>query len=184
MRFILQSSLIAAVAAGPGCALFLEQPATPLQRAAARGDIPAVRALIAEGAEIDRPDHLGATALYWAARGGHPLGPHRCRGEATDRPAVTTALLDLGANPNIQDRRPRGFGRSSGWTPLFVALHHEQFQTAAVLLQRGADPNIRSDQGLSVMEMAAAEGAPRELIALIVARGFDPQRAARREPDR
>jgi ankyrin repeat protein len=92
---------------------------------------------------------------------------------------VIAALLDLGADPNIPDRRPKGLGRSSGWTPLFVALHHEQFASAQTLLERGADPNIRSDQGLSVMEMAAGEGAPKELIALLLEKGFDPQKAQR-----
>jgi ankyrin repeat protein len=81
-------------------------------------------------------------------------------------------LIALGANPNIQDRRPRGFGRSSGWTPLFVALHHDQFHSAAALLERGADPSIRSDQGMSVMEIASAEGAPQPLRDLMVAKGF------------
>ncbi len=112
-----------------------------------------------------------ATALYWAARGGHRLGPHQCGGELPNRPEVVATLIALGANPNIQDRRPQGFGRSSGWTPLFVALHHEQFKTAALLLDKGADPNIRSDQGMSAMMMASAEGAPAELIALMVAKG-------------
>jgi ankyrin repeat protein len=90
---------------------------------------------------------------------------------------VIAALLDLGANPGLRDRRPRIPGASSGWTPLFVALHHEQFKSAAVLLEHGADPNIRSDQGMSVMEVASGEGAPRELIELILAKGFDPQLA-------
>ncbi len=134
-------------------------------------------ALVKAGADINAPDALGGTPLHWAARGGHAIGPHRCHGEAADRPAVIAALLDLGANPNLRDRRPRIPGASSGWTPLFVALHHEQFQTAAVLLEHGADPNIRSDQGMSVMEVASAEGAPRDLIELILAKGFDPQLA-------
>jgi ankyrin repeat protein len=180
MRFILKSSLILAIAAGVGCTDFSERPVMPLHEAAWKGDVAAIRALVSAGAEVDLADDMGATALYWAARGGHALGPHRCGGEADERPAVIAALLELGANPNLQDRRPRGFGRASGWTPLVVALHHEQFKSAAVLLERGADPNIRSDQGMSVMEVAAAEGAPKELIALIVAKGFDPQRAERR----
>jgi ankyrin repeat protein len=179
MRFAMHSSLIVTIVAGASCAPFFDRPLTPLQQAAVRGDLAAIRTLVADGAGVDDPDSLGGTALYWAARGGHPIGPHPCRGEAADRPAVIAALLDLGADPNRQDRRPRGFGRSSGWTPLFVALHHEQFQSAAVLLQRGADPNIRSDQGRSVMEIAADEGAPRSLIQLIVDKGFDPQLADR-----
>jgi cytohesin len=164
-----------------GCALFYEAPATPLHEAAWKGDLDAVRALVTAGADINALDAHGGTPLYWAARGGHTLGPHRCRGEAADRPQFIVALLELGADPNIRDRRPRIPGASSGWTPLVVALHHEQFESAAVLLEHGADPNLRTDQGTSVMEVAAGEGAPRELLELILAKGFDPQLARRRQ---
>ena len=160
--------------------MFWGVPGTPLHDAAWRGDVAEIRRLVRDGADINATDDLGATALYWAARGGHRLGPHRCGDEAAGRPGVIAALLELGADPDVQDRRPKGFGRSSGWTPLFVALHHEQFASARVMLEHGADPNILSDQKLSVMSMASAEGAPRELIALMLQKGFDPQRARRR----
>jgi ankyrin repeat protein len=159
-----------------GCAGFFDEPKTPLQRAAFAGDVAAVTALAAGGADVNERDALGNTALAWAARGGHPVGPHRCLGEAADRAETVATLLALGADPNLADSRPRGFWRASGWTPLFVALHHEQFTLARVLLEHGADPNIRSDQGMSVMEMAAGEGAPRELLALMLEKGFDPRK--------
>ena len=156
-------------------------PATPLHAAAARGDVARIRELVKDGADINARDDLGATALYWAARGGHPLGPHKCGTEDPQRVAVIATLVELGADPNLQDRRPKGWGRSSGWTPLFVALHHAQFTSARVLLEHGADPNLLSDQGMSVMAMASVEGAPKDLISLLVAKGFDPQLARRRE---
>jgi ankyrin repeat protein len=185
MCFVFKSALrpfgAAAVAlAMTGCALFYDTPSTPIHEAAWTGDIEAVRALVRAGADINAPDALGGTPLYWAARGGHAIGPHQCRGEAPERAAVIAALLELGADPNVPDRRPRIPGGSSGWTPLFVALHHEQFKSAAILLEHGADPNLRSDQGKTVMEVASGEGAPRELLELIMAKGFDPQRARRR----
>jgi uncharacterized protein len=180
MRFVLRSSLLLAVTTGAACSMFWEVPSTPLYEAAWRGDVAAIRQLVTDGANVNATDDMGATALYWAARGGHRLGPHQCKGEDAARPDVIRALLAFGADPNIQDRRPKGFGRSSGWTPLFVALHHEQFSSARVMLEHGADPNLLSDQGMSVMSMAAAEGAPRELVALLVEKGFDPQRTYRR----
>jgi ankyrin repeat protein len=185
MNSILKSALIVACCGAPmlsaGCVMFYDRPALPIHDAAWKGEVERIRALVTAGADVNALDALGGTPLYWAARGGHAMGPHRCRGEAADRPAVIAALLALGANPNLADRRPRLPGASSGWTPLFVALHHGQFASATLLLQHGADPNIRSDQGVSVMEMAASEGAPRELIELIVAKGFDPQ-LARQQP--
>ena len=179
-NFAVRSALLLAVTTGSACSMFWELPATPLHDAAWRGDVAAIRQLVNDGGDVNAADDMGATALYWAARGGHPLGPHQCTGEEPGRPEVIAALVALGADPNIQDRRPQGFGRSSGWTPLFVALHHEQFRSARVLLEHGADPNILSDQGMSVVSVAAAEGAPRELIALMMEKGFDPQRMRRR----
>jgi len=172
MSFVLRSALIVATLTASGCASFWAEPATPLLDAAWRGDVPAIRQLVHDGANVNAGDDMGATPLYWAARGGHPLGLHRCQGETAGRREVIAALIDLGANANSQDRRPQGVGRSSGWTPLFEALHHRQFMSAIVLLEKGADPNIRSDQGMSAMDIALAEGAPKDLLDLMVAKGY------------
>jgi uncharacterized protein len=178
MGFIFRRTLLIALATGSvGCSMFWEVPATPLQAAAWRGDVAAIRQLASEGADLDATDDMGATALYWAARGGHRVGPHRCGKELPGRPGVVATLLALGADPNVQDRRPKGIGRVSGWTPLFVALDHAQFESARVLLEHGADPNILSDQGLSAVAVASSQGAPPSLIALMLEKGFDPQKA-------
>jgi ankyrin repeat protein len=160
---------------GPACAVFYAVPSSPILNAAWKGDIPRIEQLVKDGADVNTADEMGATPLYLAAQGGHPFGPHRCGTEDANRPELIKTLIDLGAQLNVQDRRPRTIGASSGWTPLMIALHHKQFKSAETLLKAGADPNIRSDQGMSVMEMASVEGAPRELIELIVAKGFDPQ---------
>ncbi len=176
-RFMLQSSLImAALAPALGCAMFFQAPGTPLAEAAHRGDIAAMKALVADGADPNEYDATGQTALHWAARGGHQLGPHRCKGEDVPRPDIVSALIDLGADPNAVDRRRSIPGGSSGWTPLHVALHHEQFKTASRLLERGANANIRTSQGRSVMAMAADEGAPRDLLELMIEKGFDARK--------
>jgi ankyrin repeat protein len=180
INFVLRSALLLAVATGSGCSMFWEVPGTPLHDAAWKGDVASIRELVKNGADVNATDDMGATALYWAARGGHPVGWHRCNGEAPTRPDVLATLIELGADPNIQDRRPKGLGRASGWTPLFVALHHRQFNSARVLLEHGADPNILSDQGLSAMVFASAEDAPKDLVALMIEKGFDPQKAHRR----
>lgn len=165
--FIKRSSLLIAIATAAACSMFWAVPPTPLHDAAWKGDVAAIQRLVKSGADVNATDDIGATALYWAAGGGHPFGPHRCGTEAADRPAVIAALLELGADPNLQDHRPQGMGRSSGWTPLFVALHHQQFRTARMLLEHGANPAIRSDQGMSALTMAEAEGAPADLLELI-----------------
>jgi len=167
--------LLAAALAASACSLLYQTPPTPLADAAWRGDLAAVRRLVAEGADINE---LNGAPLSLAARGGHPIGPHRCGTEDPGRPALIAALLDLGANPNQRDGRPPTPGGSSGWTPLFVALHHRQFKSATVLLERGADPTMKSDQGMTVMDMAKVEGAPEPVLRLI------EQKAAERPASR
>ena len=164
MRYLTSVLMAIFSTSAAGCAAFYQRPPTELSDAAWRGDIDAVRLLVKNGADINE---LNGTPLFLAARGGHPLGPHTCGTEAKDRPAEIEALLELGANPNQRDGRPRSIGGSSGWTPLFVALHHHQFQSAIVLLKHGADPTLKSDQGMTVMEMAQVEDAPKEVIELI-----------------
>lgn len=165
-----QAALFALLTAVSGCAMFYERPSTPLASAAWRSDLAGVRRLVNEGANINEDDVVGGTPLHLAARGGHALGPHSCRTEDDDRPAFVEALIALGADINARDRRPRVPGGASGWTPLLVALHHGQFKTARVLIEHGADVTIESDQGMSALEMAEAEDAPRELLDFIHAR--------------
>jgi ankyrin repeat protein len=159
--------VVLTIAAG-GCAWFWEEPGTALARAAHRGDIDAIRSLLAGGANPNAYDATGQTALHWAARGGHPLGPHECRGESAGRDAVIAALVAGGADLNLADRRAPIPGASSGWTPLHVALHHQQFTSAATMLALGADTDIRSDQGKTALVVAIEEGAPRELLQAII----------------
>jgi ankyrin repeat protein len=181
MISILQSSLrnafVVLALLSSACAFFWEQPGTALAQAAHRGDVSAIRTLIVDGANPNEFDATGQAPLHWAARGGHKFGPHRCLGEDTERVAVINALVENGADINATDRRAAIPGGSSGWTPLHIALHHEQFVTAARMLALGANPNIRSHQGRSIMAMAAEEGAPKELLSDLLAHGFDPRQA-------
>ena len=45
---------------------------TPLMRAAARGDLGQVNALLAKGARLELKDAQGAAAVDWATLGDHP----------------------------------------------------------------------------------------------------------------
>jgi ankyrin repeat protein len=152
------------------CSTFMQQPGTPLAQAAHHGNIAEMRRLVSAGANPNAYDATSQTPLHWAARGGHPLGPHECRSEADERTQVVAALLDLGADVNLVDRRAAIPGGTSGRTALHVALEHEQFKIAELLLQRGANPLIRSAQGQTVLALASEQGAPKALLATIVAR--------------
>jgi ankyrin repeat protein len=157
MRFVIQSSLLIAALFAAGCSLIYTEPGDPLSRAAFAGDLAQVRQLIAAGAPPNQ-------ALQWAARGGHPAGPHRCRYELPERDAIVRALLDAGANVDVRDGRRPTPGGSSGWTPLHQALHHGQYRIALALLERGANPDAKSDQGMTPTDMARIGHAPEAVM--------------------
>jgi ankyrin repeat protein len=61
-------------------------------------------------------------------------------------------LLARGAKVNLKARSLH----REGWTPLHVALHYEFFDIAKLLLDHGADPNIRNDEGQTPLELIIA----------------------------
>ena len=62
-----------------------------------------------------------------------------------------------------------------GWTPLHLAAFFGGFEAAKLLLERGADANARSTNGMSNMPIhAAAAGNRTNLVALLLEHGADP----------
>ena len=125
---------------------------TALMWAASENHAAVVKLLVARGAEVEArsnkltfpKDRFGLegvltilprgnwTALMYAARDGAP--------------AATAALLDAGAQINAADL--------DGTTPLVRAIWNSHYDTAKVLLDRGADPNL-----LDTAEMGALYAA-------------------------
>ncbi|KAF2246943.1 hypothetical protein BU26DRAFT_431073, partial [Trematosphaeria pertusa] len=97
----------------------LEQPADVFHLAAASGSIDAVRNLIGKGVQVNEPDELGATALYYAATGGHR--------------ELCSLLLRHNCDVNAQ-------GGAYG-TPLQGAAQGGYFEIAKLLIDNGADVN-------------------------------------------
>lgn len=142
--------------------------ATALHRAAARGDPAVIEYLIERGAAIEEPDELGATALSWATE------------EAQD--AAVDVLLARGARPSAVDLAARGchveLGRllneapwriaeqSSQGSALQVALRRGRIAEARLLIARGADLQLRDEDGLTVLELAHRIANP-QLVAAI-----------------
>ena len=59
-----------------------------------------------------------------------------------------------------------------GWTPLYWAVGYGHTDVAQLLLQAGADVNVRADDGLMPLHLAAL-GGETEVAGLLVARGAD-----------
>jgi ankyrin repeat protein len=84
--------------------------------------------------------------------------------------AGVTAILD--AYPDIINRRGNLPGQTGRRTPLHLAVAHEP--VVRLLLDRGADPNIRDDGDNAYPLHFAAENQNLAIITLLVEHGADP----------
>jgi ankyrin repeat protein len=127
------------------------QGRTPLHEAARSSPVEAVRILLAAGAAVNARDNEGAAPLHEAAS----LPPGK---SAHGRLEVARLLLDADAYVNEPDK--------SGRTPLHRAASLGHTQLVHLLLQRGADPAARDDQGKAPLDgtdgsfMAREPGVP------------------------
>ena len=155
---------------------------SPLADAAKRQDGAALRALLRGGADVDRPQGDGATALHWAAYRDdvETVGLLLASGAAVDpanvlgvtplwlaanngSPAAVEALLASGADPNR--------ALPSGETPLMTASRTGSAGAVRALLSRRADPHAREHaHGQTALMWAAAQGHP-EVVRLLLASG-------------
>ena len=126
---------------------------SPVADAAMRGDIAAVRELLAAGADVNAAQGDGMTALHWAAERGAP--------------ELARMLLHAGAAVDPVTR-------VGGYTPLHAAARSGSHTVADLLLDAGADPSAATPgAGTTPLHLAATAGAP-ELVRALVERGADP----------
>ncbi|MFG2621249.1 ankyrin repeat domain-containing protein [Streptomyces sp. NPDC048507] len=111
-----------------------------LVRAARKGDLPVLRALLRRGVAVDARDSCATTALYAAS-------VHGCA------PAVRV-LLAAGAQPSLES------GGGDEGTPLCAAAAWGYADVVRELLRSGADARQREDAGtgLSPLEWAEKSG--------------------------
>lgn len=122
--------------------------------AASQGDLERVRALIADGAQVNF--RMESTALTGAAQGGHL--------------ELVRFLLSAGADPNLLEGDPP----DGGFGPLSKAVYSGELEVAKLLLEAGTDPTAEN-HGISVLDyakMGQREGRRRsapwkELVALV-----------------
>lgn len=124
---------------------------TALMWAAGEGHVETIRALISHGAAIGARSNGGWTPLLFAAREG--------------RIEAVRALLDLGADVNEtllaqEDRRPGPADAAvpaqptGGPSALQIAVGSKHYELAAVLLERGADPNAAGPGWTSLHQLS------------------------------
>ena len=156
---------------------------TLLHVASGRGDLDAVKALLAHGAERERPDGwAGWTPLHCAAAGGHDAVVKYLidQGACVEAPGTyrqgilyTAAMknhagvirLLCAAGANVEAKT------SWGYTPLHAAACNGHVGAVKALLDAGADVNGLC-KGSTVLD-AAVEGGHEDLVRLLLARGAD-----------
>jgi uncharacterized protein len=111
-----------------------------LIKAAADGDLPAVKGFIAKGADVNAKDSNGATALIEAAyHDGDEL--------------LVQALLDKGADINAK--------MNNGSTALMCAAHRHNNEVVLLLLANGADVKAKNNNGTTALWFAVSSAGQR-----------------------
>lgn len=129
---------------------------TPLMIAALNGQIDIARVLIRRGAEVNRP---GWTPLHYA-----------CSSSTATSADMVRLLLEHHAY--IDAESPN---RS---TPLMMAARYGSPEIVGLLLEEGADPDVRNQQGLTAVDFARRAG--RDDLAELVSRAVRARQAPRR----
>jgi len=124
--------------------------ASNLIDAVKRGDVNAVRTLIAQKADVNTPDADGSTPLHWAAQ--------------RDDMAMADALIAAGANVRAKTRY--------NVTPLSLACGNGDAKLVDRLLKAGADPNETSEEGQTALMTASLTGKP-DAVRLLLETGAD-----------
>ncbi|MCH9634514.1 MAG: hypothetical protein S4CHLAM7_12670 [Chlamydiae bacterium] len=108
-----------------------------------------LKLLVATGANVNNEDNSGYTPLHWSAHNGDV--------------DATKALIKAQADVDIQYK-------TTGETPLHMAIREERRDVPAILINALKDPNIQDNSGYTPLHWSATLGHPDEVKALITAR--------------
>ena len=132
-----------------------KKPLPSIHLAAIYDNLPALRAHLESGEDVNRRDpERGRTALHHAAY--------------LDKPVTLKALIEAGADVNAHDS-------SKGNTPLYFAAQEDNPMIVMELIKAGADVNLARHDSVTPLHMAAQFGHEGCVVALIHA-GVDVHR--------
>lgn len=123
----------------PACAsAFASDGFYPLGLAAFFGQLAAVRALIAAGADV-----------HATARNAFKVQPVHAAA-ASRNLEILRAVLEAGGDPNVPQQQ--------GFRPLHEAATHANREMAELLLKHGADPRLANEAGKNSLDLARTNG--------------------------
>ena len=138
----------------------------PICYATKYGNLPAIRALLQSGVDVNEPldgfahGCKGITALRYASHWGHA--------------AVVKELIEAGADVNV---RASAKSNTSGVivsdvSPLFIAAHSGHTPVVIELIKAGADVNVPRSDGFTPLHVAASKGH-KACVVLLIQAGAD-----------
>jgi ankyrin repeat protein len=145
---------------------------TPLMLATINGQFDLAMHLLERGADATIATAAGGTPLYrvvdlqWAAKSLYPQPP-AARQQKTSYLALMKALLDRGADPNARLRKALWYTRyavsaegldPAGATPFWRAAAAGDVEAMRLLVAHGADPAIKTIEGVSPLMVLAGAG--------------------------
>lgn len=129
--------------------MFPDEQARALARAAGRGDIRKVDALVRGGVDVNVRGKGNSTPLFWAMKSDNLKGFHE--------------LLRLGADPNVVF--------DDGGTIMHWAVRQHNVDFLQLLLAYGGDPNLRDGDGrTTIFETTSSQ---KDRLDLLIAAGAD-----------
>ena len=138
--------------------------AEPLYLAVKHGNVPAVRACLESGVDVNKVlAGDNSTALYFAAWHGHA--------------AVVKALIEAGADLNKPSTQKTVSGNPfHNVTPLYLAADQGHTHVVMELIKAGADLNQATSEGATPLYIAAQNGH-EGIVALLIQAGADVHKA-------
>jgi len=165
--------------------------ATAMHRAAECGDVEVLKLLVDRGAEVNGERKGGRAPLASAVVSGHGAAvryllskgakPHLgdvglSRAVFQGHLEIVKALLEAGAEVKSESQVFPGYGESEPILVLACFSYNTDPQIVKMLLDRGADPTAKSQQGRTPLELARERGYIE--VARLLAQAIEKKQAA------
>lgn len=150
---------------------------TALMAAAWADHSPIVDLLLRHGVNVDARSRFRKTALFYAVAEGNStivqlLLEHGADPNGKDYPITPLAIAaDRGDVETVHNLLDKKADMAAGnWHPLFAAVEKDHDEVAKLLLMRGADPNIKANDGRTPLFYASCNGS-EAIVTLLLANG-------------